>query len=137
MRIDRLELLNFKKFKEQTFEFPRPAGSSGEPDSFHVLIGENGSGKTSVLDAAAVALGVWLVNPPDSLLVNSRRSLTAGQKRGRYVERGDRVQFEDAAGAVAIKASGRVAGHEGVQWEQRIGQGKSGPAIPARKKCSG
>src|SRR3954454_16167453 len=66
MRIDRLELLNFKKFASLDLELhPR----------FTLLIGENGAGKTSVLDALAVSLGVWLVEPPDSTLLNSRRGI--------------------------------------------------------------
>jgi hypothetical protein len=70
MRIDRLELRNFKKFAEMTFEFPRSLNAAPDTGSFHVLIGENGSGKTSVLDALAVALGVWLVKvrPTESAL---------------------------------------------------------------------
>ena len=57
MRIDRLELRNFKKFAQATFEFSRPVNGPATAGSFHVLIGENGTGKTSILDAAAVALG--------------------------------------------------------------------------------
>ncbi len=60
MRIDRLELRNFKKFA--AFEL-------NLHPQFTLLIGENGAGKTSVLDAIAVALGVWLVEPPDSTLI--------------------------------------------------------------------
>ena len=55
MRIDRLELQNFKKFKEASFEFPRVATKYGDQGSVHILIGENGTGKTSVLDARASA----------------------------------------------------------------------------------
>ncbi|HNI59419.1 MAG TPA: ATP-binding protein, partial [Pseudomonadota bacterium] len=66
MRIDSLKLQNFKRFREQTFELhPR----------FTLLVGENGAGKTSVLDALAVALGIWLVEVPESSLVNSRRNI--------------------------------------------------------------
>ena len=65
MRIDRLELRNFKKFAAFDLNLHR---------QFTLLIGENGAGKTSVLDALAVALGVWLVEPPDSTLINSRRA---------------------------------------------------------------
>ena len=64
MRIDRLELRNFKKFAALDLDLH---------PQFTLLIGENGAGKTSVLDALAVALGVWLVEPPDSTLINSRR----------------------------------------------------------------
>ena len=58
MRIDRLELRNFKKFAEATFDFPRLLHAPPDAGSFHVLIGENGTGKTSILDALAIALGV-------------------------------------------------------------------------------
>jgi predicted ATP-binding protein involved in virulence len=50
MRIDRLELRNFKKFAELDLSLH---------PQFTLLIGDNGAGKTSVLDALAVALGVW------------------------------------------------------------------------------
>jgi predicted ATP-binding protein involved in virulence len=62
MRIDRIIIRNFKGFEERTLLFPRPleaaAGSNG---SVHVVIGENGSGKTTALDALAVAMGIWHV----------------------------------------------------------------------------
>ncbi len=50
MRIDRLEIENFKLFVEKSFPF--------HPE-FNLLIGINGSGKTSLLRAIAVALGGW------------------------------------------------------------------------------
>ncbi len=82
MRIDKLELRNFKKFAEQTFTLH---------PHFTLLVGENGSGKTSVLDALAVALGVWLVRVPDSLLANSRRPISLSEKRLKMVRSGDRL----------------------------------------------
>ncbi len=48
MRIDSLKVENFRCFTEAEWEF-----SPG----FNVLIGDNGSGKTAVLDALAVAVG--------------------------------------------------------------------------------
>ena len=52
MRIDLLRLINFKGFADQTFAFPRSVDAlSGGNGSFHVLIGQNGRGKTSALDA--------------------------------------------------------------------------------------
>jgi len=54
--------MNFKGFADRPLDFPRsleaPANGNG---SVHVLIGENGSGKTTALDALAVALGIWHV----------------------------------------------------------------------------
>lgn len=50
MQIDKLDIENFQIFAQQSFEFhPR----------FNLVIGVNGSGKTSLLRALAVALGGW------------------------------------------------------------------------------
>jgi predicted ATP-binding protein involved in virulence len=59
MRIDRLEVENFKKFSHQAFDLH---------PHFTLFVGDNGAGKTTVLDALAVAAGVWLVEMPDSTL---------------------------------------------------------------------
>lgn len=47
MRIDRFKVMNFRGFEEREFEF-----SIG----FNVFVGDNGSGKTAVLDALALGL---------------------------------------------------------------------------------
>lgn len=124
MRIDRLEIKNFKKFADQAFDFPRSINAVADAGSFHVLIGENGSGKTTVLDALAVALGVWLVRVPDSLLANSRRSIALSEKRLEAIRTGDRILFQEAEGEVLVKSTGRIGDHDGISWEQCIGAGK-------------
>jgi len=114
MRIDKLEVKNFKKFSEQKFELhPR----------FTLLVGENGSGKTSVLDALAVALGVWLIHVPDSSLVNSRRRIYSWEKRLEWVQLGDRAQFQEAKGEVVVRAFGQIDDRANLTWEQRIPAG--------------
>ena len=99
MRIDRLELRNFKKFAAFDLDLHR---------QFTLLIGENGAGKTSVLDALAVALGVWLVEPPDSTLINSRRGIYPSEIRLESSQHGDRELFSEASGGVSIKATGQI-----------------------------
>lgn len=42
MKIQKLKLLNFRKFKERSFDFQ---------ENFNVIIGKNGTGKTSLLEA--------------------------------------------------------------------------------------
>jgi len=125
MRIDRLELKNFKKYENATFEFPRSLDAAPGNGSFHVLIGENGSGKTTVLDAAAVALGVWLVEVPDALLANSRRSLSSGQKRVVAVKDGDRTQFHPVAEEMSVRATGTILDRPGLTWGPTLAVGKS------------
>lgn len=61
MRINKLTVKNFKGFVDRSFDFPAPAQGNG---SFHLVIGQNGKGKTSLLDALAVAAGCWLINVP-------------------------------------------------------------------------
>ncbi len=125
MRIDRLELKNFKKYAEQTFEFPRAHDSQPGNGSFHVLIGDNGSGKTSILDAAAVALGVWLEHVPDSLLNSSRRRLTADQKRLVAIEQGDRMQFQKVLETTSIRATGTILDSVNKTWVQSLNVGET------------
>lgn len=89
MRIDHLNVRNFKGFREREFAF--------HPE-FNLIVGTNGTGKTSVLDALAVAVGSWFlgVRGADS----------------RHI-RGTEVTFEDFKHEV-ITDGERV---EWVQWE--------------------
>lgn len=48
--IDRIRIKNFKSFVDETFDFP---------ERFTVVIGDNGMGKTALLDAIAVMAGTW------------------------------------------------------------------------------
>ena len=55
MRIDTLRAQNFDGFTDRTFHFhPR----------FNLVIGDNASGKSSLLDALAIAAGSWLLGIP-------------------------------------------------------------------------
>lgn len=52
MRIDQLTVQNFKGFNSREFSF--------HPE-FNLIVGVNGTGKTSTLDALAVAIGSWFL----------------------------------------------------------------------------
>lgn len=52
MRINRLELNNFRNFEKAAFEFPT---------NFTVVIGENGKGKSSILQGLRLAVGTFLL----------------------------------------------------------------------------
>lgn len=52
MRIDHLIIKNFKGFKENEFLF--------HPE-FNLIVGDNGTGKTSLLDALSIAVGSWFL----------------------------------------------------------------------------
>ncbi len=115
MRIDRLHVRNFKGFEDRVFEFPR---SIDQPDtmngSFHLIIGQNGKGKTSVLDALAVAAGSWFlgVRGEDS------RHIQPGDVRVRIIEFGDTVRLEKQL-PVTVTANGIVMGR-GIKWTREL-----------------
>ena len=118
MRIDRLTVTNFKGFEERTFEFPRsldaPPGGSG---SFHLIIGQNGRGKTSALDALAVAAGSWFlgVRGAESRLIRS------SDVRVRVIQFGDTARLEQQL-PVAVEARGQVMG-QAIRWEREFDGG--------------
>lgn len=55
MKIKKLHIGHFKRFPELTLDFCDP--ESGEPLDMVLLVGENGSGKSSILQAIALAIG--------------------------------------------------------------------------------
>ena len=110
MRIDRLEVQNFKKFKSQVFDLH---------PHFTLLVGENGSGKTTVLDALAVSLAVWLIEPPDATLGNSRRNIRSKEIRLEPFRAGDRGQFRDVLPTL-VKATGKLLDQEPVTWVRQV-----------------
>ena len=111
MRIDRLEVENFKKFLkiEPPLELhPR----------FTLLGGDNGAGKTSILDALAVALGLWHKAAPGS----GWRNILAEEVRLDPVLAGDRVQFKPHLPS-KITVQGQIGSREGLRWTRMIRQG--------------
>ncbi len=131
MRIDRLQITNFKGFAERPLEFPRSLDAApGGNGSVHVLIGENGSGKTTALDALAVALGIWHVGAGGygwrNIGKNEVRVAAAGTNgRSSFIEQ---VPTE-------IQAVGSIGG-EPVKWSREVRKpggrtlnGQSGQAL--------
>lgn len=112
MKINRLEIRNFKKFTHYTLDLH---------PQFTLLVGDNGTGKTTLLDALAVAAGVWLVNPPDSTLAGSGRNILKNEIHLEAIATGDGVQFVERK-PVQVCAAGRIDGQEGVQWLRQIRQ---------------
>jgi predicted ATP-binding protein involved in virulence len=109
MRIDHLEIENFKKFKHQSLELhPR----------FTLLAGDNGAGKTTVLDALAVAMGLWHKAAPGS----GWRNILAEEIRLERYPAGDRVLFKPALPS-KITVQGAVGAKEGLGWTRMIRQG--------------
>lgn len=110
MRIEWIEVENFKRFSHARFELH---------PQMTLFAGDNGSGKTSVLDALAVAAGIWLVDVPDSALANSRREIYPSEIRLEAEGRGDRLQFREHR-PVRITACGQIGDRNGLTWTRQI-----------------
>ncbi len=115
MRIDRLTVKNFKGFEDKTFDFPRsidaPANGNG---SVHLIIGQNGKGKTCTLDALAVAAGSWFlgVRGEDS------RHIQPEDVRVKVLQFGDTVRVEQQL-PVSVEAEGLVTGQR-MTWKREL-----------------
>ena len=118
MIIDQLEIENFKKYANLDV---------GLHPHFNLFVGENGAGKTSLLDAMAVAAGVWLVHPPDSILSNCGRNILSTEIRLESSKKGDRFQFQEHR-PVVVRATGRIGDSESISWTRQIRQGGKGTA---------
>ncbi len=117
MRIDQITIRNFKGFENRVINFPRWAGSSRK-GSFHLLVGENGMGKSTTLDALAVAVGVWHVARPTA----GWRAIRPGEARWNIIRHGDRTTFEPMPDP-SIEAVGEIDG-KGLSWT-RMNKGLS------------
>jgi predicted ATP-binding protein involved in virulence len=115
MRIDRLTVKNFKGFENKPFDFPRsidsPTNGNG---SFHLIIGQNGKGKTSALDALAVAAGSWFlgVRGEDS------RHIQPEDIRVKVLQYGDTARIEQQL-PVTVEAEGQVTGQR-MTWTREL-----------------
>ena len=109
MRIDRIRIRNFKCFDEKCLELN---------SRFTLLVGDNGAGKTTILDALAVAAGVWLVRPPDSTLAGSGRNILPSEIRIIPQQEGDRAQFLECK-PVSVDAEGELTGHH-ARWCRQV-----------------
>ena len=72
MRIDRLTVTNFKKFREESFELH---------PQFTLLVGDNGTGKTAILDALRIGAGAYLLGIPHSQAPSIKREYIRRETR--------------------------------------------------------
>lgn len=115
MNIDKLEIKNFKAFTNEVFTFHK---------KFNLIIGENGSGKTSILRAAAIALGGWA----HAYIKNARNLRPIEDDEIREVQLNGRF---DKAKSTTIKATGSA------KIVDRGGEIKNGFAIWSKTRFEG
>lgn len=105
MRIDRLLIENFKGFSHREFSFA---------PEFNLIVGTNGTGKTSTLDALAVAVGSWFLG----LRGNDSRHMLPNEVRleGRNFD--GEIRFE-AQYPAKVQAHGTVMNKD-LSWERSV-----------------
>jgi predicted ATP-binding protein involved in virulence len=124
VKIHKISITNFKGIKHQSFEFNK---------NFTVLIGENATGKTTVLDALAVSLGSFFIGLDE---VNSR-AIRADEVRLVEIDGQPKPQKP-----VTIEAVGEIDGAAIAPWKREIAQKKTTSkdarsiSEPARNKLS-
>ncbi|WP_148611033.1 AAA family ATPase [Aeromonas sobria] len=109
MKIDNLLLKNFRCFEEETFSFD---------DRMTVIIGNNTSGKTSLLEAVSVAMGGFLLGIPHSYAGVTRQAHTrniVNDDVRRYFAKGKEVLQAEFASPVYVSATGSV-NNKDVEW---------------------
>ncbi|HIE02056.1 MAG TPA: AAA family ATPase, partial [Thiotrichaceae bacterium] len=99
MQINQIHLKNFKGFDDKTFQFN---------PQFNVLIGDNGTGKTAILDALAVSVSSYLLG------------IGQAQARGILKEEVRRQDFGDSLEPqvpVIISTCGEIENQK-IQWQR-------------------
>ena len=104
MRIDRLAVSNFRRFENNTFDLHH---------RFTLLVGDNGAGKTAILDALRVGVGAYLLGIPDSQVPSIRRDCVRLETR-----QGEFPTFEPATPCV-VRCEGRVHGRD-LCWSREL-----------------
>jgi len=107
MKIHTLQLHNFRKFADKTFRFH---------PQFTVLIGDNASGKTSILDALAVLLGTYIPKYQDGVV---RGGIKKKDARLKIFEKYDQITLEQQKPTFLI-AQGTLHG-EKIKWKRKLG----------------
>ncbi|MGH9799813.1 MAG: AAA family ATPase, partial [Blastocatellia bacterium] len=100
MRIDRLTVQNFRKFEELAVDLH---------PQFTLLVGNNGSGKTTILDALAISLSVETLGQGQAIEPKDVRLTPA--------KIADRTHFQEQR-PTSVKALGQIGTSNGLEWEQ-------------------
>lgn len=112
--INKLEVCNFRKFESISVEFER---------QLTVLVGDNGVGKSTLIDAASIALGTLFQK-----IENAKApGITPDDARGAVIKQGDMFDVQSRY-PVTIGADGIVFG-ENVHWSRSLNTAKGRATI--------
>jgi len=109
MRLDWISAENFRCFESQRFELA---------EQFNLFIGDNGEGKTAILDALAVAVGSFYLKLP-----MKSRVFSQDEVRVAWHTLGETPTLEQQY-PVVVACEGEVA-HQKATWERRLNAAKS------------
>lgn len=105
MKIKKLGLLNFRCFREYQLEFS---------DRFTLLIGNNGSGKTAILDALAIAVGSFFLTIPN-IKSSDKSRISRDDVRYEELTFGQNIIKETGYKNTVIAAHG-IIDNEEISW---------------------
>jgi predicted ATP-binding protein involved in virulence len=106
MKIEQLEVKNFKGFAHKVIEFS---------PQFNMLVGDNGTGKTAVLDALAVGIGTLLLGFDDIV----SRSIKSQEIHHIDRELGQITTFEPQY-PVIVRCRGKINETKTLTWARSI-----------------
>lgn len=110
--LKRLELTNFRKFGHLHVDFD---------EHLTVLIGDNGSGKTAILDAAAISLGALLIRVTSPYSAIDGRNIQSSDMRLLPVKTGSTISNQPQP--VEIQADAMFRNRE-IRWSRTMNEGR-------------
>lgn len=104
LKLNTLSVKNFRCYSEKTFQFH---------PNINLIVGQNATGKTAVLDAVSVAIASWILGFKKK---NDKKALEPTDATLSYVEKEGEPQFVEAW-PVVVSATGTVNG-QSINWER-------------------
>ncbi|MDX7992173.1 AAA family ATPase [Xenorhabdus littoralis] len=104
MKINRLLLKNYRCYEDKAFNF--------HPE-FNLIVGQNATGKTAILDAVSVLMATWLLGFKNR---KDKKTLESSDATVKYIERAGEPQFVESW-PVIVSAMGSI-GSKKIQWER-------------------
>ncbi len=106
MKINQLALQNFRCFEEYELKLG---------NRFTLLIGDNGSGKTAILDALAIAAGAFLLGVPD-ILASDKLHISRDDVRYEELTMGQTAIKETAVFANVVVWAKGIVNQKEIEW---------------------